>query len=124
MPVTRQNFEELGLPVGPYTHAVKAGSLLYTSGFTAFGTPAQPADAKTQTLAVLDQLELVAERSGTSMKELVKVTIFAISPEDIPGIRDALAARYQDDVPASSLVLVAGLFAPDLKVEIEAVFAL
>ncbi len=41
MPLARQNFEELGLPAGPYTHAIRHGQTVYTSGFTAFGTPAQ-----------------------------------------------------------------------------------
>lgn len=124
MPVTRTNYEDLGLPVGPYTHAVTHNTTLYTSGFTAFGTKAQTGTAGEQTNAVLDQLEFIAAKQGKTLSALVKVTVFVKDPEDIPGIRTALSHRYSTAVPASSLVMVAGLFSPDLRVEIEAVLAL
>jgi len=124
MPLARTNIEKLGLPVGPYTHAVAHGDTLYTSGFTAFGTPAQAASAGEQTHAVLDQLDILAGEFDRSLADLVKVTVFATDPGDIPGIRTALSDRYGREVPASSLVMVAGLFAAELKLEIEAVFAL
>lgn len=124
MTVTRHNLEQLGLPVGPYTHAVVHGATLYTSGFTAFGTKAQSGSSEAQTDAVIDQLEVIAQAFDRSLGDLIKVTVFATDPEDIPGIRSALTRRYGAAVPASSLVLVAALFAPELRVEIEAVFAL
>jgi len=124
MTLLRHNFEELGLPVGPYTHAVSHADTVYTSGFTAFGTKAQIGAAEAQTDAVLDQLTILAGQFGRSLSDLVKVTVFATDPADIPGIRTALTRRYGDAVPASSLVLVKALFSPDLRVEIEAVFAL
>ncbi|ASP33332.1 RidA family protein [Labrenzia sp. VG12] len=124
MPVSRRNFEQLGLPVGPYAHAVVHGDTLYTSGFTAFGTNAQTLDARAQTAAVLDQLEVIAQEHERTLRDLVKVTVFVCDPADIPGIRTALAERYGDAVPASSLVMVSGLFAPELRVEIEAVIAM
>lgn len=124
MQISRQNFEELGLPVGPYTHAVSQGTMLYTSGFTAFGTDAQSGSAAAQTDAILKQLDFIARENGKSLEDLVKVTVFFTDPDDIPGIREALTNGYGNAVPASSLVLVAGLFSPDLRVEIEGIFAL
>lgn len=124
MPVTRANYEDLGLPVGPYTHAVTHNSTLYTSGFTAFGTKAQTGTAGEQTSAVLDQLAFIAAQHGKTLSDLIKVTVFVKDPEDIPGIRAALTHRYSNAVPASSLVMIAGLFSADLRVEIEAILAL
>lgn len=124
MTLSRQNFEELGLPVGPYTHAVKHRDTLYTSGFTAFGTGAQKGSAADQSLAVMDQLDFIARQYGKSLADLVKVTVFITDPAVIPEIRDALTERYGTQVPASSMVMVAGLFAPELKVEIEGIFGL
>lgn len=124
MPLARHNIDQLGQPVGPYSHAVAHGDTLYTSGFTAFGTDARSRDAHAQTHAVLDQLETLAKTFGRSLADLVKVTIFVADPGAIPEIRTALEERYGTHVPASSMVLVAGLFAPELKLEIEAIFAL
>ena len=124
MPLSRQNFKELGLPVGPYTHAVRHENTLYTSGFTAFGTEVQTGPAGAQTHAVLDQLDFVARQFDRSLEDLVKVTVFVTDPADIPDIREAATARYGNAVPASSLVMVSGLFSPDLRLEIEGIFAL
>lgn len=124
MPPERQNFAELGLPAGPYTHAVSHAGTLYTSGFTAFGTEARHGDARRQTRAVLDQLGFIAGRYGLTFDDLIKVTVFITDRADLPQVRQALGDRYGGSLPASSLVLVAGLFAPELRVEIEAVFAL
>ncbi|MEP4770964.1 MAG: RidA family protein [Roseibium sp.] len=124
MPLERNNYKNLGLPVGPYTHAVVHGKTLYTSGFTAFGTDAQTGSAAAQTKAVLNQLEFIAEQNGKTMSDVIKVTVFVNNPEDIPGIRSVLSDRYGTAVPASSLVMISSLFAPELRVEIEAIFAL
>ncbi|GAB2183220.1 RidA family protein [Roseibium sp. LAB1] len=123
MSLTRQNFEELGLPAGPYTHAVRHGQTVYTSGFTAFGTQAQSAAASPQTRAVFDQLNTIAAHYERSLKDLVKVTLFITNITDLTEIRNTLTEIYGDAVPASSLICVSGLFHPDLKVEVEAVIA-
>ncbi|QDG76961.1 RidA family protein [Labrenzia sp. PHM005] len=120
----RNNIPELGPVIGPYTHAVFHGNTLYTSGLTAFGTDSQAKAAGAQASAILDQLTVLAESCGSSMKHLVKVTVFAVDPADIPDVRDVLTERYGKAVPASSLVLVSGLFSPDLRLEMEAIFAL
>ena len=124
MTISRQNFAALGLPVGPYTHAVQHEKTVYTSGFTAFGTSAQTGSSGEQTKAVLAQLQLLAEQFDKTLSDLVKVTIFVTDPADIPAIREALTTAYGDQVPASSLVIFAGLFSPDLRIEIEAVIGL
>jgi 2-iminobutanoate/2-iminopropanoate deaminase len=124
MLLKRINSPGLGDPAGPYSHAVRHGNTLYTSGFTAYGTPAQSASAEDQADAIFDQLEIVAGEENISMEKLVKVSIFITDPGDIPALRNTLARRYGAHAPASSLLLVKGLFAPELAVEIEAIFAL
>lgn len=120
----RKNIPELGPVAGPYSHAVVHGNTLYTSGLTAFGTDSQSEGAALQAQSILDQLSLIAGSFGSSLEHLVKVTVFAIDPADIPAVREILTDRYGQAIPASSLVLVNGLFSPDLRLEIEAVFAL
>lgn len=124
MTLSRQNFQALGLPVGPYSHAVRHKDTVYTSGFTAFGTEAQMSGAGEQTDAILEQLAYIATQFDGTLADLIKVTVFITDAADIPAIRDALEAGYGTAVPASSLVMVSGLFAPELRVEIEAVFGL
>ena len=123
MTVQRLNLPELGLPAGPYSHAIVHGQTLYTSGFTAYGTAAQAASVKEQVRAIFKQFRVIAASQGTTLANLVKVTIFLTIPESIPELRDALVEEYGPDIPASSMTIVRSLFAPELKVEIEAILA-
>lgn len=122
--VIRFDHPDLPPPVGPYRHAVRHGDTLYTSGFTAYGTDAQKSDAYAQTKSVFNQLKTIAENQGASMESLIKVTVFITDPSDIPRFREAVEEIYGNNRPASSLLIVNGLFDPDLRIEIEAVFGL
>ena len=120
----RKNYPQLGDVKAPYVHAVKHGSTLYVSGLTAFGTAAQQGEIAEQAEAIFEQLRLVAEAEQTSLAALLKVTIFVTSFTEINALRQVLYRYYGDHLPASSLVQVSGLFSPDLRIEIEAIFAL
>ncbi|MGJ0128678.1 RidA family protein [Pantoea sp. RHCKP32] len=120
----RKNYPQLGDVKAPYVHAVKHGSTLYVSGLTAFGTAAQQGEIAEQAEAIFEQLRLVAEAEQTSLGALLKVTIFVTSFTEINALREVLYRYYGDHLPASSLVQVSGLFSPDLRIEIEAIFAL
>lgn len=120
----RKNYPQLGDVKAPYVHAVKHVSTLYVSGLTAFGTAAQQGEIAEQAEAIFEQLRLVAEAEQTSLAALLKVTIFVTSFTEINALRQVLYRYYGDHLPASSLVQVSGLFSPDLRIEIEAIFAL
>ncbi len=122
--VERKNYAALGAPAGPYSHAVKHADTLYLSGLTAYGTPAATEGIGPQVKAIFKQLELIASAEGSSLENLLKVTVFVTDLSEVAQLRTALFDVYGSHIPASSLVQVVGLFAPELKVEIEAVIAL
>lgn len=122
--VERKNYPELGEVKAPYVHAVKHNNTLWLSGLTAFGTPAQKAGIAEQAEAVFLQIKAIASAEGTDFSRLIKVTIFITSFAEIDALRQVLYRHYGDHLPASSLVEISRLFSPDLKIEIEAVFAL
>ncbi len=122
--LVRKNYPQLGEVKAPYVHAVKHGDTLYVSGLTAFGTSAQQADIATQAEAIFQQLQSIAAEENTSLAQLVKVTIFITSFDEINALRAVLFKHYGDHLPASSLVEISQLFSPDLKIEIEAIIAL
>ena len=121
--VERNNYKELGLPVGPYVHCVKHNSLLYLSGLTAYGTDAQEGSLEEQTRSIFDQISLIATREGSSLANLISVLIHVTDIGDLSGLRDALFDIYGSQTPVSTLVEVSKLFAPGLKVEITATIA-
>ncbi|MBB1228328.1 RidA family protein [Pantoea pleuroti] len=120
----RKNYLQLGEVKAPYVHAVKHGATLYVSGLTAFGTAAQQGDMAEQAEAIFDQLRAVAAAEHTSLASLLKVMIFITSFTEITALREVLYRNYGEHLPASSLVQVSGLFSTDLRIEIEAIFAL
>ncbi|KNC05905.1 endoribonuclease L-PSP [Pantoea sp. RIT-PI-b] len=122
--LVRKNYAQLGEVKAPYVHAVKHGDTLYVSGLTAFGTSAQQADIAAQAEVIFQQLHTIAAEEKRSLQDLIKVTIFITSFDEITALRSVLFKHYGDHLPASSLVQISQLFSPDLKIEIEAIIAL
>ncbi|WP_437536785.1 RidA family protein [Sorangium sp. So ce726] len=119
----RKNYPALGDPVGPYVHAVEHNGFLFLSGLTAFGSPAQKGSVSEQAEAIFSQIASIARAEQVGLDAIAKVTIFVTSLDDIVALRETLFRIYGTALPASSLVRVAGLFSPDLKIEVEAVLA-
>jgi 2-iminobutanoate/2-iminopropanoate deaminase len=124
MEITRRNFPEIGQPGGPFCHAVRAGNLLYVSGATAGGTDAANGTAAQQTDAILKKLSHILQAEGATLANVVKVTVFVTDMRERSEIAKVREQYFQDAYPASTLVQVAALAAPNLKLEIEAVAAL
>ena len=109
--------------IGPYSHAVKVGQLLFTSGQIAL----DPATGKLagesiqcQTEQVLKNLEAVLAAAGLTFEHVVKTTIFLTDLADFATVNAIYGARFPAEPPARSCVQVAGLPA-GAKVEIELV---
>ena len=66
---------------------------------------------------------IVASEGGTPA-DVARVTCFLVEkPTDGPRIGAAIKQAFPDSLPAMSWIYVAGLFRPDVKVEIEAIAA-
>jgi enamine deaminase RidA (YjgF/YER057c/UK114 family) len=70
----------------------------------------------------IDNVDAVLASAGMALSDIVKLTIYLTRREDIPKLRDIRAERLAV-APAVTMVLVAGLHAPEWLVEIEAVAA-
>ena len=124
MNIQRKNYDELGEVLGPYTHSVIHQNTLYTSGLTAYDSPAQEKGIADQTRIIFSQLNHICNTHNTTLKNLVKVTIFVTNLDEMEPLRTTLFELYNEEIPASSLVKVDALFSEDLKIEIEAIIGL
>lgn len=116
------------LPEPPgYSHVVstRPGRVVWTSGQVAMnadGTAAPPGDWEAQTRLCFQNLGRALEAASAAWSDVVKLTYFVV---DVSALGTIRAVRDEfvdiDRPPASSLVQVAGLFRPDLLIEIEAV---
>jgi 2-iminobutanoate/2-iminopropanoate deaminase len=104
---------------GTWSNCLVVNGVAYLAGMTASGTDA--ADEYTQARAIFTKIRHLVEAAGGSMTDIVKVTIFVT---DISRREEVWRARrefFTGNFPASTLVQVAALAVPSLKVEIEAV---
>ncbi|OIJ26160.1 RidA family protein [Nocardioides luteus] len=120
--------EDLPAPAG-YSHAVitdPGARLVVTSGqvgIAADGTVAEGWEAQTRQTFV--NLGIALAAAGSTWAEVVKLTYFVVATDELPMIR-SVRDEFVDvkHPPASSLVQVAGLFRPDVLIEIEATAAI
>jgi enamine deaminase RidA (YjgF/YER057c/UK114 family) len=118
--------DDLAPPPG-YSHVVSipAGRLVWTSGqvaMDAHGTVASGHGWEDQTRMALTNVGNALRAAGAEWPDVVKLTFFVVDVSALPTIR-AVRDEFVDTTrpPTSSLVQVAGLFHPDVLIEIEAV---
>ena len=109
--------------LGPYSHAVSCGDLLFTSGQIGL----DPATGKlagdtieVQTEQVLSNLEGVLAAAGMDFSNVLKTTVFLADLADFATVNSIYATRFASEPPARSCVQVADLPA-GAKIEIELV---
>lgn len=107
--------------IGPYSHAISTGNLLYTSGQIAL----DPATGKlagdtieVQTEQVLKNLEAVLAANDMTFADVIKTTVFLTDLADFSVVNGIYATRFPVNPPARSCVQVAGLPGGS-KIEIE-----
>jgi 2-iminobutanoate/2-iminopropanoate deaminase len=125
----RQEFrvEGLNLPVSHYTDAVRWGDLLFVSGVApldAEGRLVGGADVVAQTRQVFRNMKRVLDAVGADVGDILKVTVYLTDVADRAAINPVRQEFFGAARPASTLIGVAALVLPGMKVEIEAVVGL
>jgi len=111
--------------IGPYSQAIRYGSLLFTSGqipLTPQGELVAGGIAE-QTRQVMANLEAVLAAEGATLKDVIKTTVFLKNMDDFAAFNEVYAECFGGHKPARSTVEVARL-PKDVLVEIEAVVSL
>ncbi len=106
--------------IGPYSHAVKAGNLLFVSGQLPLKDGALLTDIPEATRACLTNLKNMLEEIGTSMDNVVKTVVFLTDMADFAAMNEVYAEFFKENCPARSAVAVAAL-PKGAKLEIEAI---
>jgi 2-iminobutanoate/2-iminopropanoate deaminase len=123
----RKLIDASGAPaaVGPYSHAVRHGSVLYCSGML----PLDPGtgetvekDVATEVEQCLNNLAAVCEAAGTDLGATLRATIYTTRLELFDQINTAYAAFFSASPPARAAIGVAAL-PKGVQVEIDAIVA-
>jgi 2-iminobutanoate/2-iminopropanoate deaminase len=124
----RQTIDAPGAPpaIGPYSHAVRVGELLFCSGQIPLDpdggelvgqTPAE------QARRCLENLQQVCAAAGTTLSQAIRLTIYTTELGAFAEINEVYASFFAAEPPARAAVGVAALPKGAL-VEIDAIIAL
>jgi 2-iminobutanoate/2-iminopropanoate deaminase len=121
----RKTLSAPGAPpaIGPYSHAVHAGGLLFCSGQLALDAATGELvgeSAGEQARRCLENLEAVCAAAGTSLARAARVTIYMTDLAAFAEVNDVYASFFDDAPPARVTVGVAELPKAAL-VEIDAI---
>jgi 2-iminobutanoate/2-iminopropanoate deaminase len=95
--------EKAGVPLGPFSQAVRAGDFIYVSGTV----PVDPEtgevvakDLETQTRRVFDNIKIVLGAAGATMDDLVMVTVHLQDVDAWADFNQVYRSYFTDYLPA------------------------
>ena len=124
---TARNPEGVHAPLSRYSHAVEvdgAARWIVVSGQVGMDRDGTvPSGIKAQIEQAFENVFAVLDDAGMGQEDLVKITVFLVDKAHIGAYREVRDRLLTRAVPASTLLIVAGLASDALLVEIEAIAA-
>ncbi|MDF1750140.1 MAG: RidA family protein [Alphaproteobacteria bacterium] len=121
------NPDSIAAPVGAYVHGLETAPgarMLHVSGQIGMAKDGTiPADTKAQSELVWHNISEILASAGMGISDIVQMTAYLLGPEDLADYGAARTAALAGHKPASTLIFVAGLVKPELRVEVDVVAA-
>jgi 2-iminobutanoate/2-iminopropanoate deaminase len=112
--------------IGPYSQAIRAGSLLFVSG----QVPIDPAtgvlvegDIAVQTRRVFQNIGEILAAGGASFDHVVRTTVFLADMDDFTAMNDVYGTFFAPPFPARATVQVTRL-PRDARIEVDVIASL
>jgi 2-iminobutanoate/2-iminopropanoate deaminase len=109
--------------IGPYSQAIRAQGLIFSSGQVAIDPATQQViagDVSAQTDRVLKNLAAILKASGSTLEKVVRCTVFLKNMGDFAAMNEVYGRYFKQSPPARSTVEVARL-PKDVLVEIDVI---
>ncbi|THD59603.1 MAG: RidA family protein [Bradyrhizobium sp.] len=104
-----------------YSRAVIDGDFAFVAGTTGYdyATMAMPSDVTSQARNCFKTIEAALRDGGFAMADIVRATYYITDGRDADAVLAVCGERLGDIRPAATILVVAGLYKPEMKVEIE-----
>ena len=113
--------------IGPYSQAIRSGSLLFCSG----QIPLDPStgeivkeDVVGQARRCLENLTAVCAAAGASLSQAVRCTVYLADMGDFARVNEVYAEFFEGDDPPARVAIGAAALPKGADVEIDAIVAL
>jgi len=106
---------------GGYSRAVIDGDFAFVAGTTGYdyATMIMPADITSQARNCFKTIEAALAEGGFAMTDIVRATYYITNAADADALIAVCGEVLGNIRPAATLLVVAGLYKPEMKVEIE-----
>ena len=108
-------------PRGPYSPAIIAGGFVFVAGQAAINPATDElelGDIRSETRRALENIKMILEASGSSLRDVVRVGVFLSSMKDFAAMNEVYGEFFPKDPPARTTV---GVDMPRIKVEIDCI---
>src|ERR1700689_4500384 len=104
-----------------YSRAVIDGDFAFVSGTTGYdyASMTMPADVTSQTRNCFKTIEKALTDGGFALADVVRATYYVTDAGDADAVFAVCGEKLGDIRPAATLLVVAGLYKPEMKIEIE-----
>ena len=121
--MTKQVINVPNTPKLPFSPAIQAGDYIFVSGQAGFQDPKTGEASEgieAQTKQCLENIKQVLETAGSSLDDVVKVTVFLGNVADYAKMNEIYQSYFPKDNPARSTA-VTGLANPNMVIEMECI---
>lgn len=104
-----------------YSRAVVDGDFAFVSGTTGYdySTMVLPDDVTAQTRNCFKTIGAALQEAGFEMADIVRATYYVTQAGDADAVFAVCGENLAEIRPAATLLVVAGLYKPEMKIEIE-----
>jgi enamine deaminase RidA (YjgF/YER057c/UK114 family) len=104
-----------------YSRAVIDGDFAFVAGTTGYdyATMTMPADVASQTRNCFGTIKAALKDGGFAMADIVRATYYVTDARNADSVLAVCGEVLGDIRPAATILVVAGLYKPEMKVEIE-----
>jgi enamine deaminase RidA (YjgF/YER057c/UK114 family) len=105
-----------------YSRAIVVDDSCWVSGTSDAGpdgTSRHPGDAGAQARWIFELIEQTLGQAGFALADVVRTRIYLTDPADADAVLAVHGSLFTEVRPAATMVIVAGLIDPSLRVEIE-----